>query len=141
MPLQRGITEVQNGGTPDNGRTLRQLGYKDADRRAETRQADRAVVIKGAMDGPAFTAYIREVLIPEIVPGAVVILDDLATHRNKEAAQSLRDHGCWFLYLPPYSPDLNPIERAFSTLRAHLRRIGARTFKEVFEAICVVWFS
>jgi hypothetical protein len=63
-------------------------------------------VIKGAMDGPAFAAYIREVLVPEITPGTVVILDNLATHRNKEAAQALRDHGCWFLYLPPYSPDL-----------------------------------
>jgi len=92
-------------------------------------------VIKGAMDGPAFAAYIREVLVPEIAPGTVVILDNLATHRNKEAARALREHGCWFLYLPPYSPDLNPIEQAFSKLKAHLRRIGARTFTEVFEAI------
>ena len=58
------------------------------------------------IDGPAFAAYIREVLVPEIKPGTVVILDYLATHRNKEAAQALRDHGCWFRYLPPYSPDL-----------------------------------
>ena len=64
------------------------------------------------MDGPAFAAYIREVLVREIAPGTVVILDNLATHRNKDAAQALRDHGCWFLYLPPYSPDLNPIEQA-----------------------------
>ncbi len=92
-------------------------------------------VIKGAMDGPAFAAYVREVLVPELEPGTVVILDNLATHRNKVAAQALRDHGCWFLYLPPYSPDLNPIEQAFSKLKAHLRRYGARTFSEVFDAI------
>lgn len=92
-------------------------------------------VIKGAMDGTAFVAYIREVLVPEIAPGTVVILDNLVTHRNREAAQALRDHGCWFLYLPPYSPDLNPIEQALSKLKAHLRNIGARTFTEVFEAI------
>lgn len=92
-------------------------------------------VIKGAMDGPAFAAYIREVLVPEIGPGTVVVLDNLATHRNKEAQAALRDHGCWFLYLPPYSPDLNPIEQAFSKLKAHLRRIGARTFTELFNAI------
>lgn len=49
--------------------------------------------------------------------------------------RALRDHGCWFLYLPPYSPDLNPIQQAFSKLKAHLRRIGARTFTEVFDAI------
>ncbi len=61
-------------------------------------------VIKGAMDGPALASYVREVLIPEIAPGTVVILDNLATHRNREAAQSLRDHGCWFPFLPPYSP-------------------------------------
>jgi len=47
----------------------------------------------------------------------------------------LRDVGCWFLYLPPYSPDLNPIEMAFSKLKAHLRRIGARTFDQMFEAL------
>ena len=92
-------------------------------------------VIQGAMGGPAFAAYIRQVLVPEIAPGTVVILDNLATHRNKDAAQALRDHGCWFLYLPPYSPDLNPIEQAYSKLKAHLRRIGARSFTEVFDAI------
>ena len=55
-------------------------------------------IIKGAMDGPAFVAYIREVLIPEIEPGTVVILDNLATHRNKEAEAALRAHGCWFVF-------------------------------------------
>ncbi|WP_460275532.1 IS630 family transposase [Celeribacter sp. ULVN23_4] len=74
-------------------------------------------LIKGAMDGPAFATYIREVLVPEIALGTGVILDNLATHRNKEATQTLRDHGCWFLYLPPYSPDLPPIEQAFSKLK------------------------
>lgn len=92
-------------------------------------------VIKGAMDGPAFVAYIRDVLIPEIEPGTAVILDNLATHRNKEAEALLREHGCWFLFLPPYSPDLNPIEMAFSKLKAHLRRIGARSFTGLFEAL------
>lgn len=92
-------------------------------------------VIKGAMDGPAFAAYVREVLVPEIAPGTVVVLDNLATHRNAEAARAMREHGCWFLYLPPYSPDLNPIEQAFSKLKAHLRKIGARTFTDVFAAI------
>ena len=85
-------------------------------------------VIKGAMDGPAFTAYVEKVLVPELSPGTVVILDNLATHRNAEAAQAMRAAGCWFLFLPPYSPDLNPIELAFSKLKAHLRRIGARNF-------------
>lgn len=92
-------------------------------------------VIKGAMDGPAFAAYVHKVLIPEIAPGTAVVLDNLATHRNKEAAAALKEHGCWFLYLPPYSPDLYPIELAFSKLKAHLRRIGARSLSSVFNAI------
>lgn len=92
-------------------------------------------LIKGALDGPAFAAYIRDVLVPEIEPGTAVVLDNLATHRNKEAEAALRTHGCWFLYLPPYSPDLNPIEMAFSKLKAHLRRIGARSFTGLFKAL------
>ena len=92
-------------------------------------------VIKGAMDGEAFEAYVRNVLAPELQPGTVVICDNLATHYNQAAAATLREVGCWFLYLPPYSPDLNPIERAFSKLKAHLRRIGARTFDQMFDAL------
>ena len=95
-------------------------------------------VIKGAMDGEAFAAYVREVLVPELNPGTVVICDNLATHRNKMASQALKNAGCWFLYLPPYSPDLNPIEMAFSKLKAHLRRIGARTFDQMFEALAEI---
>ena len=92
-------------------------------------------VIKDAMDRPAFAPCVSEVLVPEIEPGTVVILDDPATHRNAEATRALRDKGCWFLYLPPYSPDLNPVEQAFSKLKAHLRKIGAGTFTAVFDAI------
>ena len=90
---------------------------------------------KGAMDGPAFAAYIREVLVQEIAPGTVVILDNLATHQSKEVAQALRDHGCRFLYLPPYSPDLNPIEMAFSKLKSFLKKIAARKRDDLWEAI------
>ena len=92
-------------------------------------------VIKGAMDGEAFEAYVRNVLAPELQPGTVVICDNLATHYNQAAAATLREVGCWFLYLPPYSPDLNPIEMVFSKLKAHLRRIGARTFDQMFDAL------
>lgn len=95
-------------------------------------------VIKGAMDGDAFAAYVRDVLAPELTPGTAVICDNLATHYNKAAAQALKDAGCWFLYLPPYSPDLNPIEMAFSKLKAHLRRIGARIFNQMFEALAEI---
>jgi transposase len=91
--------------------------------------------IKGAMDAPAFAACVREVLVPEIEPGTVVVPDNLATHRNAKAAAALREASCWFLYLPPYSPDLTPIEQTFSKLKAHLRKAGARSFTELFSAL------
>ena len=87
------------------------------------------------MDGEAFAAYVEQVLVPELQPGTVVILDNLATHKNAAAAKALRDAECWFLFLPPYSPDLNPIEMAFSKLKAHLRRIGARNFTDMFKVL------
>jgi transposase len=92
-------------------------------------------VIKGAMNGAAFETYIRTQLAPVLQPRTVVFLDNLATHKNVAAANALKERGCWFLFLPPYSPDLNPIEMAFSKLKAHLRRIGARTFEHLFQAI------
>ena len=92
-------------------------------------------VITGAMDGRAFETYIETQLAPALDPGTVVILDNLSTHKNPRAAKALRKRGCWFLFLPPYSPDLNPIEMAFSKLKAHLRRVGARTFDALFKAL------
>jgi transposase len=92
-------------------------------------------VIKGPMNGEAFAVYIKQVLVPELEPGTVVILDNLATHKNAAVAKAMREAGCWFLCLPPYSPDLNPIEMAFSKLKVHLRRIGARTFTDMFHAL------
>ena len=92
-------------------------------------------VIKGAMDGAAFTAYVGWVLVPELEPGTVMILDSLAGHKNAAATKALREAGSKFLFVPPYSPDLNPIEMVFSKLKAHLRRIGARTFTDMFHAL------
>ncbi len=73
------------------------------------------------MDDTTFAAYVEKVLVPELVPGTVVILDNLATHKNAAAANAMQDAGCWFLFLPPCSPDLNPIEMALSKLKAHLK--------------------
>lgn len=92
-------------------------------------------VITGAMNGPAFDTYIETQLAPVLNSGTVVILDNLSTHKSPRAAQALRQRGCWFLFLPAYSPDLSPIEMAFSKLKAHLRRIGARTFDALFKAL------
>lgn len=73
-------------------------------------------VIAGAMNGPAFDTYIETQLAPALDPGTVVILDNQTTHKSPRAAEALRQRGCWFLFLPVYSPDLNPIEMAFSKL-------------------------
>ena len=92
-------------------------------------------VISGALDRDVFDSCIEKVPIPELDPGSVVILDNLATHNSDTAARRLKTHGCRFLFLPACSPDLNPIEMAFSKLKTHLRRIGARTFDHFIEAI------
>ena len=91
-------------------------------------------VISGALDRDAFDSCIEKVLIPELDPGSVVILDNLATHNSDTATRVLQ--GPWVpLPVPACSPDLNPIEMAFPKLKAHLRRIGARTFDQLIEAI------
>ena len=92
-------------------------------------------LLSGAMDGTAFTTYIAEVLAPELKPGTVVVLDNFSTHKVKPAQEAIEAAGCWFLFLPPYSPDLNPIEMAFAKLKNHLRSAGARTFDAVFKAV------
>ena len=92
-------------------------------------------VIEGAMNRTAFETYVETQLAPLLNPGSVVILDNLSTHKSPRAAEALKEAKSWFLFLPPYSPDLNPIEQAFSKLKAHLRRIGARTYDDLIAAL------
>jgi len=91
-------------------------------------------VIDGAINQAAFEAYVETQLAPRLRPGTIVILDNLSVHRSPRAAETLKQCHCWFLFLPPYSPDLNPIEQAFSKIKAHLRRIGARTYDDLINA-------
>ena len=92
-------------------------------------------VLDGAMNREAFDIYIETQLAPTLRPGDVVILDNLAAHKSSRAAEALKAQGAWFLFLPPYSPDLNPIEMAFSKLKAHLRAASARTFDTLWRAV------
>jgi transposase len=78
--------------------------------------------------------YVETQLVPTFCKGDVVILDNLSRHKAPAAAEALRDIGAWFLFLPPYSPDLNPIEIAFSKLTALIRMAAARTFDQLWAA-------
>jgi transposase len=92
-------------------------------------------LIDGAMDRTVFDLYIETQLAPTLEQGEVVILDNLKVHQSARAAAALRARGAWFLFLPAYSPDLNPIEMAFAKLKAHLRAAGARTYEALWRAV------
>jgi transposase len=93
------------------------------------------LVLDGPMTGPAFRAYVEQFLAPALSPGAVVVLDHLAAHKVKGVRQAIAAVGATLLYLPPYSPDLNPIEQLFAKLKALLRQAAARTRDELWQAI------
>jgi len=92
-------------------------------------------IIDRPMTKEIFEIYVETQLAPTLDPGDVVILDNLPSHKSEKAKAILKQRGAWFLFLPPYSPDLNPIEMAFSKLKAHLRRIGARTIDDLWRAV------
>jgi len=92
-------------------------------------------MLEGAMNGQAFLIYLGEVLAPTLREGDVVICDNLSSHKIAGAEETIRQTGASLRYLPPYSPDLNPIEMAFSKLKALIRKQNARSFPELFKAV------
>lgn len=92
-------------------------------------------IIDRPMTKEIFEVYVQTQLAPTLGAGDVVICDNLSSHKSEKAQNILKERGAWFLFLPPYSPDLNPIEMAFSKLKAHLRRIGARTIDDLWKAV------
>jgi transposase len=92
-------------------------------------------VVDQPMNRRIFDTWVRTQLVPTLSKGDVVILDNLAAHKSAAAERAVRERGAWLLFLPPYSPDLNPIEMAFSKLKAHLRARAARTVDELWQAI------
>lgn len=87
------------------------------------------------MDTPAFEQYVLHVLIPTLSPGDIVIMDNLSVHKAARIQQALAARGCRLVFLPAYSPDLNPIEQAFSKIKAHLRKVGGRTRDTLLDAL------
>jgi transposase len=88
----------------------------------------------GGMTGVRFEGYVRYILAPTLRPGQVVIADNLRAHHTDGARAAIEARGARFLHLPPYSPDLNPIEHAFSKVKQSLRRVGARTDEDLRAA-------
>jgi transposase len=93
------------------------------------------MVIDGSMNGALFLAYVRDVLCPTLQPGDVVVADNLSSHKVAGVKQAIEAVGATIRYLPPYSPDLNPIEKLFSKLKALLRKAAKRTVESLWNEI------
>jgi transposase len=93
------------------------------------------MVLDGPINGEIFQAYVDQVLVPELRPGDIVVMDNLGCHKGAGVREAIEAAGAELLYLPPYSPDLNPIENAFAKLKAMLRKAGERTVDGLWSAI------
>ena len=94
-----------------------------------------AMLIEGATDAEVFLQYTRQVLIPSLRPGDIVVMDNLSPHKTSAVIGAIEACGATVRFLPPYSPDLNPIEKMWSKIKAFLRKAKARTLEALIEAI------
>jgi len=92
-------------------------------------------VVKGAMDGDVFVAWIREALLPSLRPGDIVVMDNLPAHKRPMIRRLIESAGCELWFLPPYSPDLNPIEMMWSKIKQLVRGTEPRTFEDLVKAV------
>jgi transposase len=93
------------------------------------------MVLDGAMNGVTFRAYVEQVLTPTLRPGDIVVMDNLPAHKAEGVRHAIERAGCELRYLPPYSPDFNPIENAFSKLKAHLRARAERSVGALWNSV------
>lgn len=93
------------------------------------------MVLDGATDGEAFLAYVREILTPSLRRGDIVVMDNLAAHKMPAVIKTIEASGAEVWFLPPYSPDFNPIEKMWSKIKAYLRKVKARTKESLWQAI------
>lgn len=94
-----------------------------------------AMTIQGAINGAAFIAYVEQVLAPTLKPGQIVIMDNLSSHKVDGVRQAIEACGAELVYLPRYSPDMNPIEKCWSKIKTALRRVAARTQEALEQAL------
>ena len=139
-------TSVKTNMTPFRGRSLRgqrliadaPFGKWNTQTFIAALRCDEMVapwVVDGAINGEAFDTYVITQLAPILEPGDVVVWDNLNVHKSPRAAEAIKACGAWVLFLPRYSPDLNPIEKAFSKLKALLRKAKARTYDDLWRAV------
>ncbi len=96
-------------------------------------RVDAPCVIDGPINGDLFTAYVEQVLVPTLAPGDIVILDNLGSHKGQRTRRAIRQAGAHLLFLPPYSPDLNPIEQLFAKLKHLMRAAEQRTVETTWR--------
>jgi transposase len=94
-----------------------------------------SLVVEGSTNGTVFQAYVQDVVLPTLKRGQVVVMDNLSAHKGERVLELIEAKGCELIYLPPYSPDFNPIEQAFSKLKSYLRAACARSRDALMEVI------
>jgi transposase len=99
------------------------------------------MLIDGAINGESFLAYVRKVLVPTLRPGDVVVMDNLGSHKSAAVREAIEAAGAVLRFLPPYSPDFNPIENSFAKLKAFLRKLAARTRNTLWTAVADAFSS
>jgi transposase len=95
-------------------------------------------VLDGPINGQSFTAWVEQFLVPTLSPGDIVIMDNLGSHKGQAVRQAIRTVGAKLLFLPPYSPDLNPIEQVFAKLKLLLRKAAERSVEDCWRRIGVL---
>jgi len=101
-------------------------------------RVDAPWLLNGPINGERFRVYVEKILAPTLKPGDIVIMDNLGSHKSKAVRQAIRNAGARLIFLPKYSPDLNPIEKFFSKLKHGLRKAAARSLDDISDAIATI---
>lgn len=96
---------------------------------------EQCLMVDGSVNTETFLVYLERVLLPTLEPGKIIIVDNYSVHQSSKVRRLIEAHGCYLINLPPYSPDFNPIEQAFSKVKAYLRKVAARTTERLEKAI------
>ena len=142
MPLQQrhepflgGCRRLLMGLARDLGRVAEEISEALAATEAGLMRITAPLVMDGAMNGEAFVQYVEQFLVPTLAPNDIVVMDNLPVHKVAGVSSAIESAGASVLYLPPYSPDLNPIEMVFAKLKALLRKASERTVDKLWDRI------